>query len=215
VLGGNILMGVGAAHGWRPVGALARLTRVQGIWVRTLDNRPASEVYAHYFGFPSREWAYPPLNDLVRLYPLGVQEPDRLIVRSPLRVEVDGSLRMNTVLPVGRLVELMVGTRQGCLDAVQEATRQALASLAPSRPRLAVVLVDSAWQAMLDLQADAEVQAIRSVLGEGVPIVGGYTFGQIARTVPGGPVRLMNQHITIVLFGSKSVEAGASLGTKL
>jgi hypothetical protein len=86
VLGGNIVIGVGAAHGWQPVGAMARLTRVQGQWVRTLDYRQASETYAKLFGYPARDWAFPPLNELVRLYPLSLQEGENLVVRSPLRV---------------------------------------------------------------------------------------------------------------------------------
>ena len=46
VLSGNIVAGVGAGHGWQPVGATVRLTRVQGAWVRTLDGQPANETYA-------------------------------------------------------------------------------------------------------------------------------------------------------------------------
>lgn len=208
VLGGNVVIGSGVAHGWRPVGALTRLTRVQGHWVRTLDDQPASETYARLFGFAAREWSHAPLSDLVRLYPLGLQEPDGLFVYSPLRMEVDGSLRMNCTLPEGVTADLLVGSPDTCREAAAEAARQALAALGPTHPRLAVLLVDAAWQSALELEPTAEVEAVRQVIGADAPIIGGYTFGQIGRLRPEGPLRPLNQHILVLLFGGKRVEVG-------
>jgi hypothetical protein len=71
-LRGKFKVGVGYAHGWQPVGPRARVTRSRGFWLRTLDGRPASETYAHLFGYPAREWAFPPLNSMPRLYPFGI-----------------------------------------------------------------------------------------------------------------------------------------------
>jgi hypothetical protein len=219
VLSGNIVVGVGAAHGWQPVGTLSRLTRVQGQWVRMLDGQPVSEVYSRLFGYTPRSWSFPPLNELVRLYPLGLSQTQpeatasggdslSLRVRSPLRMEADGSLRMNSVLPEGELVELLIGSPEACRRAARQATQQALQTLGPVVPRLALVLIDIAWQTLFELDALAERDAIRQVLGPEVPIVGGYTFGQIARLQPQGPASLMNQHILVVLFGDKTVEPG-------
>ncbi len=46
------------------------------------------ETYAQMFGKPPREWAFPPLNYLTRIYPLGFEQEHtaQLQVRSPLRV---------------------------------------------------------------------------------------------------------------------------------
>ena len=73
ILRGNIHIGIGYAHGWDPVGSHFRVTRSRGFWLRTLDGRPASETYADLFGHPASDWAFPPLNYLARLYPLGVE----------------------------------------------------------------------------------------------------------------------------------------------
>jgi len=206
VLAGDIVAGVGAAHGWQPVGALARLTRVQGQWVREMDGQPANEAYERLFGYPARQWAFPPLTELVRLYPLGVQVDADIVIRSPLRMEVDGSLRMNAALVEGSTVDLMVGTQEDCILAARKATEDALVALGPTRPRLALALVDAAWQRLLELQPGAEIQAMRQVLGQDVPILGGYTFGQIARLNLGQPVDLLNQHMLVVLFGEKRID---------
>jgi len=204
VLNGNVVVGAGAMHGWQPVGALARLTRVQGHWVRTLDGHPASETYARLFGYPVRDWSHSPLSDMVRLYPLGIEEPDGIAVYSPLRVEVDGSLRMNSLLPEGKTVELMVGSPEACRKAAAQAAQQALEALGPTHPRLAVLLVDASWQALLDLDPQAEVNAVHQVVGADVPVIGGYTYGQIVPS--GGEPRVLNQHILVLLFGVKNVE---------
>jgi hypothetical protein len=104
---GDMKVGVGSDHGWRPIGSQFRVTRSRGFWIRTLDGRPASEAYANLFGYPANEWGFPPLNYLVRLYPLGIDQGDDLQVRSPLRVEADGSFRMNAPVRDGA----------GCLPA--------------------------------------------------------------------------------------------------
>lgn len=199
-LSGRLVVGIGAAHGWQPVGALSRLTKVQGMWVRTLDDRPPSETYARLFGYSPREWAFPPLNELVRIYPLGLQQAGELVVRSPLRVEADGSLRMNVSLPENQTAYLLVGSRSGAHQAALQAARQALAGLGGARPVLAWVLVDAAWQTLLDLEPGAELAAVRSVLGEELPLIGGYTLGQLACDQPDSPAHLLNQHIVVVVL---------------
>ncbi|MFC1878623.1 FIST signal transduction protein [Chloroflexota bacterium] len=204
VLGGNVTIGVGTAHGWLPVGATVQLSEVQDLWVRSLDGRRPSETYAQLFGYPARDWSFPPLNELVRLYPFGLSDGDELLIRSPLRVEADGSLRMNTTLPEGQTAALMVGSRAACFKAARQAAREALAALGPARPSLALVLADVAWQTMMETQPGAEVRALRQELGDEVPIIGGYTFGQFARSPKDGRVRLLNQHIEVILFGEKT-----------
>lgn len=208
VLSGDIVVGQGAAHGWQPVGSLARITRVHQDWVRTIDDQPASEFYARLFGAPASAWARMPLNDLVRIYPLGVQEPEGLTLRSPLRMEADGSLRMNAAVAEGRRIEVMVGSPDRCRQAAGDAARQALQALGPTRPRLALVLADAAWHTLLELEPQAEVEAVRQVIGPNVPLCGGYTFGQLTRPRPDAPVSFLNQHLLVLLFGSRSVDAG-------
>lgn len=198
-------MGVGSAHGWEPVGALARLTQVQGQWVRTIDQHQASETYSKLFGFPTRDWSFPPLNGIVRLYPLGIKGENGFTVRAPLRVEADGSLRMGTTLQEDSIADIMVGTQERCLQATRQAVNQAKDALGPTHPKLAVLIVDDAWRTIFQLQPGAEARIVQEMLGEDVPIMGGYTFGQIARQDIDSEAQLLNQHISVVLFGEDRV----------
>ena len=201
-LEGKVKMGIGFGHGWQPVGNAFQVTRSRGFWLRALDGRPASETYAHLFGYPARDWAFPPLNHLVRLYPLGVvQAAENLLIRSPIRVEADGSFRLNTPINDGSDAYLLVGSMEACRQAVEQAARQALNALEGIEPALALVLVDVAWRMLFEAQPGAEITAVQETLGKNVPVLGGYTLGQI---VPGGgsnPPQFLNQHLLIVVLG--------------
>ena len=203
---GNIRVGVGHGHGWHPVGNHFRVTRSRGFWVRTLDGHPASETYSKMFGQPAREWAFPPLNYMTRIYPLGFEQQDteRLLVRAPIRVEADGSFRMNAALRDGSDAYLLVGSPADCDEAAREATRAAIRLLGDSKPALLLVLVDAAWQILLQGRPGSEIKAIREVVGDDVPIAGGYTLGQIVpaerqETHP----KFLNEHIVVIAFAAK------------
>jgi hypothetical protein len=199
-LRGDLRVGVGSAHGWNPVGSQFRVTRSRGFWLRTLDGRPASETYAQLFGYPARDWAFPPLSHLARLYPLGVEQGDQLLVRSPIRVEADGSFRMNAPVRDGADAYLLVGSRVSCENAAQQAVQQALQQLEGRKPVFALVLVDVAWEMLLKSHPGAEIAAVKDILGESIPIAGGYTLGQV---VPGRETKipqLLNQHIIVTVF---------------
>ena len=205
-LEGNIRVGVGYGTGWQPVGTHFRVTRSRGFWVRTLDGRPASETYAHLFGYPPRDWAFPPLNHLARLYPLGLEQLDKsLLLRSPMRVEADGSFRMNAAVPDGSEAYLMVGSLTACQQAATAATEHALAGLDGARPVLALVLADVAWQMLFEAQVGADVAAVQAALGTDVPLAGGYTLGQIVPRQEASP-QLLNQHMVVLVFGEAKEE---------
>ena len=207
-LRGNFKLGVGYGHGWHAIGSHFRVTRSRGFWLRTLDGHPASETYSLLFGQPAREWAFPPLNYMCRVYPLGFEQDrsDELVVRAPLRVEADGSFRMNAGLRDGSDAYLMIGSPADCLEAARQATQQAVQALGGAKPVFALVLVDVAWQILLQAHPGQEMQVVQDVLGEGVPIAGGYTLGQIIPPQPGTQnerSQFLNQHIMVVVFGEK------------
>ncbi|HAX68672.1 MAG TPA: FIST N-terminal domain-containing protein [Anaerolineales bacterium] len=199
-LRGNLTLGVGYDHGWKPVGNQFRVTRARGFWLRTLDGRPTSETYSGLFGYPARDWAFPPLSYLARLYPLGVEQGEGLVVRAPIRVEADGSFRMNAIIRDGIDAYLLVGSRAACENAARNAAQQALRQLGNAKPVLALVLVDVAWQMLLKANPGIEIAAVQEILGENIPIAGGYTLGQVASDEDSKP-KFLNQHMVVILFG--------------
>ncbi len=200
MLRGDLRIGIGASHGWNPVGSQFRVTRSRGFWLRTLDGRPASETYAQLFGYPAREWAFPPLSHLARLYPLGIDLGEQMLVRAPIRVEADGSFRMNAPVRDGVDAYLLVGSRAACEKAAQQAAQQALQQLQGAKPAFALVLVDVAWEMLLRSHPGAEIAAIQEIFGKEVPLAGGYTLGQVTPGKPSGAPQLLNQHIVVIAF---------------
>jgi len=199
--GPALKVGIGAAHGWQPVGAKFNITKVHGPWVRSLDHQPAAEGYASLFGRQARDWSFPPLNTLVRLYPLGIERNGQpLMVRTPLRVETDGSLRMSAELQENEVGHLMVGSREKCIQAARKAAKDALENLGGAVPKLALVLADVSWQILFQGYEGTDIAAIREELGEDVVIAGGYTFGQFTHMAGAPRPEFLNQHIEIVLF---------------
>ena len=208
LLGGKFRLGVGISHGWRRSGIFFRATRTRDVWLQSLDDSPAVNSYARYFGHTPREWASPPLTDIARLYPLGVElEPggEKLLLRSALRVEVDGSLRMSAPVPEGAVVHLMIGDPDACLQEAQVAAQQAFDALGPFhqvRPLMALALVDVGWSYLFETRPTEVAAALKVVLGD-VPLVGAYTLGQIIRTETGTPPVIHNQNISIVMIGEE------------
>lgn len=197
-LGGNFRLGAGLARGWQDLGIYFRPTRADGAWLHELDGAPAVEMYAQFFGYPARDWANPPLNDMIRLYPLGVEklpadepedepaadqavpadgstapfqteaDPAGLLIRSPLWVEPGGSLRMSAPVPEGSVAHLMAGDPSSCLRSARDAAAKALAALDGARPLLAVALVDAAWQLLFESNSGQITAALDDALIEAI-----------------------------------------------
>lgn len=202
LLDGKMKVGAGSEHGWRPVGRQFRVTRSRGFWIRTLDGRPASEAYAQLFGYPAREWGFPPLNYLVRLYPLGIEESRQdFLIRSPLRVEADGSFRMNAPVREGVDAYLLTGSPATCIEAARRAAQKARFALGETKPKMLLVLADISWQMLFKAQTGAEVRAVQDIFGSDIPIIGGYTLGQVIPGKNEAPPTFLNQHITVIAFG--------------
>jgi hypothetical protein len=205
LVGDKIRLGVGAAHGWQSVGAAFEITQADDHLIQTLDEKPAADSYAELFGRQARDWTLPPLNTLVRLYPLGIEHEGQtsLDVRTPLRVEPDGSLRMSVEVQEGTVGHLLVGRVESCVEAARQATRDALQDLGDAAPKLALVFADVSYQLLLTSKSGSEVEAVAEVLGGGIPIIGGYTFGQLAQRNGAAHPEFLNQHIQVVLIGEE------------
>ena len=202
-LTGNFAAGVGVGLAWQPVGTYFMVGKTQGTRLLTLDDHPAAEAYAHLTGYQASEWAKPPLNELIRLYPLGLEQEgsSTLLVRSPIGMESDGSLQMGTTIPEGRNAYLLIGSAERYLQASRDAAQQALNVLGKARPVLALVFSDVAGQMLLEAQPGGEVEAVQSIVGADVPVIGGYTYGQIAHAANTQTPQLLNQHIEVIVFG--------------
>ena len=203
----GVKIGMGLAHGWENSGAALRITLTRGAWIRSIDGAPPSETYARLFGHQAVDWTTAPLNGLVRLYPFSIRSalPDQAIIRTPLWIEADGSLRMNTQIMDGSTADLMVGSAAGCLDALDRAVDQALEQLGENPPVFGMLLADLGWNMLLKTHSINLAARVQKKIGEDVPVLGAYTYGQLGRTKPDQPVKYLNQHVQVILFSPEQV----------
>jgi hypothetical protein len=207
LLKGQLTVATGQSCGWQPVGRYVEVTGSSGCRIQALDHQRAVDTYAGIFNVPATDWVSPPLNELIHLYPLGIEQSgmSSLLVRSPLHVEKDGSFLMNTSIAQGSIAHLLIGSQDTCVKAAQAAARQALAGLDSARPFLGLIWVDAAWQMLLESQPGLEIKALREALGSELPLIGGYSYGQIHGAASGfRHPELYNQHLQLILFAQKS-----------
>jgi hypothetical protein len=118
---------------------------------------------------------------------------------------------MNAPVRDGADAYLLIGSRAACEKAAANAAQEAVRNLGGLKPAFALILVDIAWQMLMESSPGAEVEAVRDILGPDIPISGGYTLGQIVpgsdsptSGAAGGQPRFLNQHIVVAAFASSA-----------
>jgi hypothetical protein len=200
-LRGDFSVGIGAAHGWLPIGPLFRVTAADADRLLEIEGKPAVQFYREAFLLDREQLLQPPYNELIKIYPFSVTglEGDRFIC-SPVRIEKDGTVLLGLPIEPGCTAQLLVGSAGECIEAAERAAAEALVRLAGVRPQLALVFVDAALQILKDSQPFDLTAAIGAVIGPQVPQLNCFTTAQICS--PGGEgVEWLNGHIEVVLIG--------------
>lgn len=180
--------GVGVAHGWVPVGKPRMVTRARGDTVEELDYRSAFDVYretAAELGFTVTAESLP---SFAMAHPLGIPQADgEHVIRDPLSFDpVTGALRCVGEVPDGCLVRMMSGDCDALLSSAQAAANCARDDVG-AQPGGALVFDCVSRFAMLGDRYDDEVAQFRRGIGDGVPLLGCLTFGEIGVLGKGMP----------------------------
>jgi hypothetical protein len=184
--GGKLNFGLGIRHGWKPLGKPRTVTKSEGNKVSEIDDRPAAKIYEEYFAKNLSE-LQKEIRRISILYPIGIYMPgeEEYILRNILSIENNGSLRLQGNVSPGSSVRLMIGTKESCLNATQQAVNEAQkVSFGPidkSRVKNFVLVFDSVSRYMLLRRAaQQELEIIKDGFGNNTPIIGLYTYGEQA-----------------------------------
>lgn len=182
LLAGSIAVGIGARHGWQPLGKPRRVTRAMANIVQELEGHSAVNLYETYFGQAAQSFKSGSLPALSVLYPLGLPIPgeEEYLLRNVLKVDPTGSLIYAGEIPEGSEVRLMMGSKERALEAAKKAAELALMSISPRMPSFALVFSSCSRSRLFGQRAAEEVHAIRQVLGPNVPLAGFYDYGEQA-----------------------------------
>ena len=182
LLAGPITVGIGARHGWRPLGKPRFVTRSLANVVHELDGRPAVHIYEEYFGKGTEELRRESLARTTIIYPLGMPIPgeEEYLLRNVLKVSPHGELVYAGEVPEGSAVRLMMGSKGRALEAARLAAERAMVSLGTKRPQLALVFSSASRARLFGREAGDEIRCIREVVGLQTPIAGFYSYGELA-----------------------------------
>ena len=188
LLAGPITVGIGARHGWQPLGKPRRVTRAEGNIVQELDGDLAVNLYETYFGKAAASLKSESLADMTILYPMGmpIPEEEEYMLRNVLRVDRSGSLVYAGEVPEGSEVRLMMGSKKKALEAAHRAAEQAKAALGDRPASFGLVFSSCSRSRLFGRQGEKEIQIIRQTLGERVPLIGFYDYGEQAPLTAAG-----------------------------
>jgi hypothetical protein len=183
-ISGSFTMGAGVRHGWMPIGLPMKVTKSKGSVVYELDNKPALSIYQDYFGERAQELSKEPLARMAITYPLGVKMPDldEYLIRDPITVDKQGAITCAAEIPEGSEIRLMIGSKEKAVEAAREAARKLMSDFeaANSTPKLMLMFNCIAREKLFAQEAHEEIQAVTEIVGEDVPLLGFYTYGEQA-----------------------------------
>ena len=183
-LSGSFTMGVGVRHGWIPIGIPMRVTKSHGAVVEELDHRPAVSIYQDYFGEKADDLKKEPLARMAITYPLGIKVPelDEYLIRDPITVDDNGAITCAAEIPEGSEIRLMIGSKERAIEAAEDAARNLMKAFErdKTKPKLLLMFNCIAREKLFAQKAKDEIRAVMDIIGTDVPLLGFYTYGEVA-----------------------------------
>ncbi len=166
---GPLKLSTAVKSGMKPVGHTHTVTKAEGPYVRTIDDRPAAELWIHYFGQHSL------------FYPLAVFPEDDgqfYLSASPFQ-EPDGSAYFWSPIPEGSRVQLADVTQDELIAAAAEVCESAVSGYPGANPAAGLVFSCAGRKAMLGTRVGEEIDLLRKRLEGDLPLIGFYTNGEL------------------------------------
>ena len=182
LLSGNFTTGIGSAHGWQRIGRSHDLTKAKLNIIKEIDRRPAIALYEDYLGKDIDELKNEGIAKIGASFPLGMKlrEKEAYLLRSPVDITEDGGLVLNANVPECEEINLMIGDRDSALNATKKAAMEALENLKNLTPSFGMVYSDISRFQLFRKDPQIELNAIKDIIGENVPLIGCYTCGVYA-----------------------------------
>ena len=172
--------GVGVSHGWELLNGPLRVTESDRNTIKTLDWRPAFDVYREIVELHSgKSFGPDDFFDISKAYPFGIlRMGTEQIVRDPFRVEKDGSLVCVGEVPEGSCVNILHGSRSSLIRAAERAATLGRKALAEGLRERLCIFMDCISRVLF--LGDHFEQELAAVFEEGLPMAGACTIGEIA-----------------------------------
>ncbi len=182
LIGGQSTIAIGSKHGWKPLGKPRTIDKVQGCIIKTIDGKPAANVYETYFGMDIQSLKESRLGAMAILYPMGVylEEERYYLLRNAIDFLDDGSIVCQGEVPEGSEMHLMIGSKDSCRQAALDAALEVREGLSGRQAKLIFIIESMTRYKLLGRTAIQEIQIIKDILGYTTPMIGMYSAGEVA-----------------------------------
>ena len=178
-------VGIGVRHGWRRVGEPMLVTQSEENRVIAIEDRPALDVYLERLEAPEAVRSDPEaFTRFASTHPLGLasrrgEEHVRFVSGADFE---ERAIVCIAEVPRGALTWFMEGDDDSVLAATDAACDDALAALGDRRPLGMLAFDCIARRGVLGEQGIRQEIERVAARGQGAPVAGFYTYGEIART---------------------------------
>jgi hypothetical protein len=107
-------------------------------------------------------------------------------------------------VPEGAYARFMLGKRDDLIEGTHTAAAESKKRLGGSSPELSLLVSCNGRRFILKQRVEEEVEAAEEALGEGVPMTGFYSYGEIAPAEGGTAAELHNETMTITSFSERT-----------
>lgn len=182
LIGGHLNLGIGSQHGWKPLGRPRSINQIDGHIIKTIDGKKASSIYEEYFGKEMEDLRAKQLGQMAVLYPLGIylEQDNEYLLRNAIDILNDGSIVCQGEVPKGSEVHIMLGNKDSCKQAAVNAALEVRESLKGKTPQVILIFESLARNKLLGRGAFQEIRLIKEILGRETPLLGMYSYGEIA-----------------------------------
>jgi hypothetical protein len=195
--------GVGVRSGFESIGNLFYCTESEGNVVKKFDNEGALDLYKEFLG----EERSRRLPGICLEYPFGLIDKKVSIagkeyfqLRCGLGVDHENStITLAASIPEGSPLTLTTASRGDIINGARLAAEQAKNSLNGARPQAILMFSCVGRKLVLGRRTQEEVSAVKEILGENVPLIGFYTYGEI------GPIDKMKKELAVTKFHNETV----------
>lgn len=197
--GDSLCFGHGSFGGWETFGPARKATRCDGNVLYELDGESALAIYKRYLGDYAGDL---PASGL--LFPFAMLGEDRSasgLIRTILGIdEAAGSLILAGEIQADGYLKLMHASTDSLVNGAEAAARAVCAMRAGASPGLGILVSCVGRRLVMGDRTDEEVEAVASVIGQGTPLAGFYSYGEISPFAPGVACKLHNQTMTVTLL---------------
>jgi hypothetical protein len=195
--------GIGVRSGFESIGNRFYCTEAEGNVVKKFDGESALSLYKEFLG----EERSQRLPGICLEYPFGLIDEKVSIagkeyfqLRCGLAVDhQEDSITLAASIPEGSAITLTTASRGDIINGAMLAAKQAKDCLKGAKPAAIFMFSCVGRKLVLGRRTQEEVLAVKEILGEEVPLIGFYTYGEI------GPIDKMKRDLAPTKFHNETV----------